>query len=143
MKSPTNGRTPLHFVQASSPDDHWGIHMASKKSPARAGRTKNEHMKNQAFLLLLILNIAGSFAGAVLKIMHAPGADILLAVALIAGFVFAALALSEILPSSINKPEKLMWIFGFLFLNWIAVILYLAIGRNRILGLGQKSFSRR
>jgi hypothetical protein len=98
-------------------------------------------MKNQTFLLLLILTIAGSFAGAVLKIMHAPGADILLASALIGGFVFAVLALWEILPSSINTSEKLMWIFGFLFLNWIAVILYLAVGRKRIMGFGRNSIS--
>ena len=99
-------------------------------------------MKNQIFLLLLILSIGGSFSGALLKIMHAPGADILLAVGLIAGFVFAGLALWEILPTNIQMTEKLMWVFGFIFLNWIAVILYLAVGRNRILGTRQHGISR-
>ncbi len=98
-------------------------------------------MKNQAFLFLLVLSIVGSFAGAFLKIMQAPGADILLASGLIGGVLFAVLALSEILPSPINKSEKLMWIFGFIFLNWIAVILYLAVGRNRIIHTHQKSIS--
>ncbi|MCU0404736.1 MAG: PLD nuclease N-terminal domain-containing protein [Chitinophagaceae bacterium] len=98
-------------------------------------------MKNQVFLLLFILTIVGSFAGAVLKIMHAPGADILLAAALLGGYVFAVLALWEILPSSINKSEKLMWMVGFVFLNWITVILYLAVGRNRIMRTHQRNLS--
>lgn len=97
-------------------------------------------MKNNVFLFLAILSITGSVAGAILKIMHVPGADIMLAVALIGGFAFAVFALWEILPSSISKIEKLMWIVGFLFLNWLAAVLYLAVGRNRILGLGPNNY---
>jgi hypothetical protein len=63
--------------------------------------------------------------------MHAHAADRLPAKGLVNGLVFAVL---EILPSSIHTSEKPMWIIGFLFLNWKVVILYLAVGRNRILG---------
>jgi hypothetical protein len=98
-------------------------------------------MRNHIFILLLGLSFGGSFAGAFLKIMHAPGADILLASGLVGGLVFAVLALSEILPSPIQRTEKLMWIIGFIFLNWIAVILYLAVGRNRILQRDQNRIS--
>lgn len=90
-------------------------------------------MKNTVFILLTVLIIAGSIVGSILKIMHTPGADFLLASGLISGFLFAILALSEILLSPIQKTEKVMWVIGFIFLNWIAVILYMAVGRNRIL----------
>jgi hypothetical protein len=72
--------------------------------------------------------------------MHTPGADVLLAVALIGGFAFAVLALWEILPSSISTIEKLMWMVGFIFLNWLAAVLYLAVGRKRVKGLRANNY---
>lgn len=98
-------------------------------------------MNYKFFLVLAIVIFAGSFAGAVMKIMHMSGAEFLLALGLIGGLLFAVLALTEILPAPIQKTEKVMWVIGFIFLNWITVILYLAVGRNRILKNSNKNLS--
>jgi hypothetical protein len=43
---PTNCRTPEPAFRQTGKNDHWAYHVTNKNSPARAGRTKNEHMKN-------------------------------------------------------------------------------------------------
>lgn len=98
-------------------------------------------MRDKLLLFLLIASVGGSFVGAFLKISHLAGADIVLAAGLVAGLFFATFALTEIMASNVPVAEKLMWVFAFIFLNWLAVILYLAFSRKRVLITHSNNFS--
>lgn len=71
--------------------------------------------------------------GAALKIMHYSYGGFLLNVSIACYFIFAALAIYEVLQSDrIEKTEKIMWTIGILFLGSIIGIIYLLFGRKRI-----------
>ena len=71
--------------------------------------------------------------GAALKIMHYSYGGFLLNVSIACYFIFAALAIYEVLQSNrIEKNEKFMWMIGLLFLGTLTGILYLVTGRKRI-----------
>ena len=90
---------------------------------------KRKHILITSFCISLI----GIPAGTVLKIMHAPFADLLFQISFAFYLVFAVLALYEVFQSSrIEKNEKFMWTIGFIFLGTLVGILYLVTGRKRI-----------
>ena len=90
---------------------------------------KRKHILITSFCISLI----GIPAGTVLKIMHAPFADLLFQISIAFYLVFAVLALYEVFQSNrIEKNEKFMWTIGFLFLGTLVGILYLVTGRKRI-----------
>jgi type IV secretory pathway component VirB8 len=71
-----------------------------------------------------------------MKILHLPGAEELLIVAVVSNGVFVVSALIEVWRSvRIDKNEKIMWTIAFVFmglLGAIAGIVYLLLGRKRI-----------
>lgn len=85
-----------------------------------------------SFVISLVLELVG----ALMKIMHLPGADALLIIGMVANGAFIVSALSEVWGSvRINTSEKVMWTIAFIFMGFlgaIAGILYVVIGRKRI-----------
>ena len=85
-----------------------------------------------SFVISLVFELLGAF----MKIMHLPGADALLIIGMVANGVFIVSALSEVWGSvRINTNEKVMWTIAFIFMGFlgaIAGILYVVIGRKRI-----------
>ncbi len=82
------------------------------------------------------ISLATSLVGALMKILHLPGADQLLIAGIVSNGVFVVTSLYEIWNSyRINKNEKIMWTIAFIFmgiLGVIAGIVYLFIGRKRV-----------
>ena len=83
-----------------------------------------------------VISLVFELVGALMKIMHLPGADELLIIGMAANGVFIVSALSEVWGSvRINTNEKVMWTIAFIFMGFlgaIAGILYVVIGRKRI-----------
>jgi hypothetical protein len=84
-----------------------------------------------------VISLVFELLGALMKILHLPGADQLLIVGMVANGVFIVAALSEIWGSvRINSNEKFMWTIAFIFtgiLGALAGMLYVLMGRKRIL----------
>lgn len=81
------------------------------------------------FFASLILSIIGAY----LKITHAAGADTWLWISFVAWVVFIIAAIYEVVNSTtINRSEKIMWVVGFILLGSITGIVYLILGRKRV-----------
>jgi hypothetical protein len=84
-----------------------------------------------------VISLVFELLGALMKILHLPGADQLLMVGMVANGVFIVAALSEIWGSvRINSNEKFMWTIAFIFmgiLGALAGMLYVLMGRKRII----------
>lgn len=81
----------------------------------------------------LFLSIGLSILASWFKFMHKPGADSIFFIALIPAAVFIIIAIGEINRSEkIDRSEKIMWVFGFLFLTGIAGLVYMLSGRKRV-----------
>ena len=69
-----------------------------------------------------------------MKILHLPGAEQLLIIAIAANAIFIIAALNEVWGSNkVNKIEKIMWTSAFIsigFLGVLAGIIYLSMGRK-------------
>jgi predicted membrane channel-forming protein YqfA (hemolysin III family) len=82
------------------------------------------------------ISLALSLVGALMKILHLPGAEQLLMVGVVSNGVFVVSALTEVWRSvRIDKNEKIMWTIAFIFMGFlgaIAGIVYLLLGRKRI-----------
>jgi hypothetical protein len=90
---------------------------------------KNKQILNISFILSFVIVIIG----ALFKIMHYPGAQLLLIAGLISMLVFCYVAISEIKSSTkIDGSKKFMWIFGLIFFGTITGLVYLLSARNRI-----------
>ena len=75
-----------------------------------------------------------SFVGAYIKIMHLPGAELLLAIAFFFLVIFIITGFKEIWYSNrIPESEKTMWLIGFFFMSWITGLIYFWIGRKRVI----------
>jgi len=84
------------------------------------------------FVLMIVFVFIGSFK----KILHHSGADVFLAIGLLAMLLFTVIALYEVHSSKhINRIEKVMWIVGLLFGNSVTSIVYLLVGRKHVLGI--------
>ncbi|MBP6557716.1 MAG: hypothetical protein KAX93_00420 [Flavobacterium sp.] len=93
-------------------------------------KTNLDKIVTTSFILSFIVTIIG----ALFKIMHWPGASMLLIIGLLSLAVFVITALYEVHNSkTINSSEKLMWTIGFLFLGSIAGLVYVLIGRKRVI----------
>lgn len=76
-------------------------------------------------------------AGALLKIQHAGGADILLATGLIANVVFIITAVFEVRSSTkVHYREKILWTIALILGGTVAGLVYIVIGRRRIVSPG-------
>jgi hypothetical protein len=83
-------------------------------------------MKNTTlYLFSLILSVGASILGAFLKVLHLPGASFVLGAGLALSLVYIFIGLHNVFTNRrIVLAEKIMWLVGFLFLNWIAGIVY-------------------
>ncbi|TZF86428.1 hypothetical protein FW774_05125 (plasmid) [Pedobacter sp. BS3] len=91
--------------------------------------TKTTLFKSALFTSLII-----GLVGGLLKILHLPMAQLFLIVSLLATLVYIICGLYEIYGSKrIKAVEKLMWTIGFIVLCSITGLLYLFMGRPRIL----------
>lgn len=84
----------------------------------------------------LVFSFVFGNAGALMKILHLQGGDILLIIGILAYGIFIFSALSEVWGSvRINTNIKIMWTIAFIFLGFLgalAGILYVLIGRKRV-----------
>lgn len=82
------------------------------------------------------ISLALSLVGALMKILHLPGAEQLLMIGLVSNGVFVVSALTEVWRSvRIDKNEKIMWTIAFVFMGFlgaVAGIVYLLLGRKRV-----------
>jgi hypothetical protein len=86
------------------------------------------------FISSFTLSLACCIFIFILRIMHNPQNNILVAIAIIAAVIYSAIALSEVWSSrQIKTSEKMMWTTGFIFLNIITASLYVLTGRKRVL----------
>lgn len=68
-----------------------------------------------------------------LKIMHWANAEIWLIVGVLVWLVFIITALYEVQHSTtISRTEKLMWTVVFILMAGVAAIIYLLIGRRKV-----------
>lgn len=91
-------------------------------------------MKLGTFVFISFLaSFALLTAGVLLKILHAPNANLILAIAVITSFVFSIAAIYEVWTSkALNHSEKTMWIVAFTFLGSYAGLIYILFGRRRV-----------
>ncbi len=83
-----------------------------------------------AFLGSILTGIIGLAA----KIMHIPFGQILILMGLVFTMVYVIIALYEIYRSDrITLDEKIMWTAGFILISTVTGLLYLIMGRMRIL----------
>lgn len=89
--------------------------------------------KFQLLAGLYILSILIIIAGALLKILHMPGGDSVLIASFLVTVAFMGLVLQEVFSSArISTGEKLMWTVGMVFFNSITGIVYLLVGRKKV-----------
>ncbi|MGG7036705.1 MAG: hypothetical protein ACI7YS_16135 [Flavobacterium sp.] len=91
-------------------------------------------MKNQKIIpLLFIISFPLIIIGALFKLMHWQGSQIMLIMSLSSYALFAFLCLYEIANSKkIKGLEKLVWLIGFIFTFPITAIIYILSARKRI-----------
>ncbi len=87
-----------------------------------------------------LVSVAGFLIGTWAKLTHQPNADTLLLTWMIPTIIFVAMAVMEIFRSEkIQLSEKVMWVVGFIFVNFVTGLLYLLIGRKRVIGTAEDS----
>jgi hypothetical protein len=90
---------------------------------------KRRNLLYAAFIIGILATILGAYR----KIMHYSGNETYLVIGLLAWMLFIALAIYEVASSRrINGTEKTMWVLSLLFFSGIAGIVYLLIGRRRV-----------
>jgi lipid-A-disaccharide synthase-like uncharacterized protein len=89
---------------------------------------------NKIIPISFIISYLFTIVGALLKIMHWPNANVFLIIGMLALAFFVGTCIYEIMSSErINKSEKIMWFFGFLFFWMITGLVYILLGRKRII----------
>jgi hypothetical protein len=90
---------------------------------------KRRHLLYAAFIIGILVTILGAYR----KILHYSGSETYLVIGLFAWMLFIAIAVYEVASSRrINGTEKTMWILSLLFFSGIAGIVYVLIGRKRV-----------
>ena len=88
---------------------------------------------NRVIIPIFLIAFALTVIGAVMKIMHQPGADTLMMVSLVAFAIFIALAIYEVVSSpAFSRSEKVMWVVALIFFSGIAGLIYLLAGRRHL-----------
>jgi len=88
--------------------------------------------KVTAFKVSLIITVVFNLLGTFFKISHYPYGSLLLSISLIASLVFIILGLIDVYKKNSSKAhEKIMWTVGFIFLSWIAGLLYYSKFKKR------------
>jgi drug/metabolite transporter (DMT)-like permease len=85
-----------------------------------------------------IVGLITTLAGAYLNILHAQGADVLLALGLGASLVFILTAIYEVQTSKrIGSQDKIMWTIALIFMSGIAGLMYFFWVRKRVVDPGK------
>jgi len=72
-----------------------------------------------------MISIAITIIGAMFKIMHWPGASLLLSLGLLLSLIYIVIALIEIYKTeSKSLVEKVLWLIGFIVFSWIVGLIY-------------------
>lgn len=88
--------------------------------------------KVTAFKVALIITVIFNLLGTFFKISHYPHGSLLLSISVITSLVFIILGLIDVYKNNNSKPyEKIMWTVGFIFLSWIAGLLYYSKFKKR------------
>ena len=84
--------------------------------------------------LSFFVSICFVMLGALMKITHLPGAEALLIIGILGNVVFIVSALNEVWTSiRIEKGEKVMWTIAFFFIGTLGPIIYILLGRKRVI----------
>ncbi len=84
--------------------------------------------------LSFFVSICFVILGALMKITHLPGAEALLIIGILGNAVFIVSALNEAWTSiRIEKGEKIMWTIAFFFIGTLGPIIYILLGRKRVI----------
>jgi Phospholipase_D-nuclease N-terminal len=84
--------------------------------------------------LSFFVSICFVMLGAIMKITHLPGAEALLIIGILGNVVFIVSALNEVWTSiRIEKGEKIMWTIAFFFIGTLGPIIYILLGRKRVI----------
>ena len=90
--------------------------------------------KTTLFKPALFMSLITGLIGAFLKILHLPMAQLFITLSLLATLVYIICGFYEIYGSDrIKATEKIMWTTGFIVLSIVTGLLYLFMGRPRIL----------
>lgn len=90
--------------------------------------------RKTALSILLVLSLVLVIIGALFRISHWPYGRLILSCGTISAFVFVLICLVEVIKSdNIRANEKLMWSVGFLFFGLFTGIIYLILGRDRVI----------
>ncbi len=82
-------------------------------------------MKKTLYKISLSISLVLITIGALFKIMHYPGASLLLFLGMIISFIFIIIALEEIFIDKNNSQfEKLLWLIAFIFFSFITGTVY-------------------
>ena len=83
--------------------------------------------------LSFFVSICFVMLGALMKITHLPGAEALLIIGILGNVVFIVSALNEVWTSiRIEKGEKIMWTISFIFSGTLGPLIYILLGRKRV-----------
>jgi hypothetical protein len=84
--------------------------------------------------LSFFVSICFVMIGALMKITHLPGSEALLIIGILGHVVFIVSALNEVWTSiRIEKGEKIMWTIAFFFIGTLGPIIYILLGRKRVI----------
>jgi hypothetical protein len=84
--------------------------------------------------LSFFVSICFVILGALMKITHLPGAEALLIIGILGNVIFIVSALNEVWTSiRIEKGEKIMWTIAFFFIGTLGPIIYILLGRKRVI----------
>lgn len=90
-------------------------------------------ISRKAFGFLFAISFLITTVAAFFKIMHWPFSTPLMIIVILATIGYVVVGILEVNKSNkINGSEKFMWIIGFIFLSFIAAILYLLSGQRRV-----------
>ena len=91
-------------------------------------------MNSWLMKLLFCISFIAFIIGGYFKIMHIGTAYTYLMIGVITGLFCLAFALFEIFSSKrIKTIEKLVWMIGFFTTGWIALLIYVFMGRNEVI----------
>ncbi len=90
--------------------------------------------RSPVFKPTFFVSILLGLIGALFKILHIPGAQMLLGISALLSLVSIISALYEIYSSDrVTVNERIMWTVGFVLFNGLTLLLYFFFGRPRIL----------
>jgi ABC-type polysaccharide/polyol phosphate export permease len=88
--------------------------------------------KVTAFKVALMVTVVFNLLGIFFKISHYPHGSLLISISVITSLVFIILGLIDVFKNNNSKSyEKIMWTVGFIFLSWIAGLLYYSKFKKR------------